>query len=163
MKKIIFLFFIIIILFPLFAIGAGKRIFVEKFHYQQTLPEAGRMSESTHKYWWVNSGAYFYFVNGVGKTVMGNLPKNNKWRTLYSKTNPGETDNGYHPQNIFRLVLKSRWKNIQQEAYFKITNYHLSRNYYRNESNGLLLFNRYQDGNNLYYAVISPSYTEPVS
>jgi hypothetical protein len=39
-------------------------------------------------------------------------------------------------------------------VYFKIDNNNLSESQYKNESNGVLLFNRYQDGDNLYYTGI---------
>lgn len=92
--------------------------------------------------------------SSTGKTVHGELPKDNKWRLLYAKNNPLDTDEGYHPQNIFRLVTRGRWHNFRQEAYFKINGDNLSDSPNRNSSNGLLLLNRYEDGNNLYYAGI---------
>jgi hypothetical protein len=84
-------------------------------------------------------------------TNVGNLPKDSKWRKLYAKTNPRDTDDGYFPQNIFRLVNRYQWKNYSQEVYFNILKINLSQSEYRNGSNGVLLFNRYQDGDNLYY------------
>jgi len=46
------------------------------------------------------------------------------------------------------------WKNFTQEVYFKIIKNNLSNSPNRNASNGLLLFNRYQDEYNLYYTGI---------
>jgi hypothetical protein len=43
---------------------------------------------------------------------------------------------------------------LQQEAWFRITNYHLSKSSHRAASNGLLFFNHYIDGDNLYYTGI---------
>lgn len=126
------------------------------FHYsfkvEGTLAEAGSMNESSSPYFWLNSGAYFYLKNGIGKTIQGELPQYSKWRLAYSLYNPIDTDNGYHPQNILRFVTRSKWQNFTQEMYLKINKDNLSVSLNRNESNGLLLFNRYQDGNNLYYA-----------
>lgn len=75
-----------------------------------------------------------------------------KWRLAYARSNPIDTDNGYHPQNIFRLVLRSKWQNYTQQAYFRVDRHNASASPNRAASNGLLLFNRYQDGDNLYYA-----------
>ena len=128
--------------------------FTYVFNVNGTLEEAGSMNDSTSPYWWVNSGAYLYLADGLGKTVAGELPTLNKWRVIYAASNPVDTDNGYHPQNIFRLVTRSKWQNFRQEAYFKIKRDNLSASTNRNSSNGLLLFDRYQDGNNLYYVGI---------
>jgi len=118
------------------------------------LKEAGSMKESTNSDWWLNSGGYFYSRNGIGKTFQKFIPKRNKWFKRYRKTNPKDTDSGAHPQNIFRLVTKSKWNNLDQQVYFRINRNNLSKSKNRNESNGLLLFNRYQDGDNLYYTGI---------
>lgn len=125
--------------------------FTEKFSIDKILEETGSLSKSSDPNWWLNSGAYFYVKNGVGTTIFGDLPEDNKWRVNYAKNNSGETDKGYHPQNIFRLVLKSKWHSYRQQAYYKIKTYHLSSDSNRQASNGFFLFNRYQDGNNLYY------------
>ena len=103
----------------------------------------------------MNSGGIMSFERGIGRTVIGELASLSTWRLLYAQTNPSDTDNGYHPQNIFRLVTRSEWTNFRQEAYFKITGNVLSDSSNRNASNGLLLFHRYkEDGETLYYAGI---------
>ncbi len=126
------------------------------FHYQfsvdGTLDETGRMEDSWSPYWWLNSGGQFYLKNSVGMTVQGELSQFSKWRFLYFTNNPVDTDNGYHPQNIFRLITRTKWQNISEEAFYKINKMNLSDSVNRNASNGILLMNRYQDGNNLYYA-----------
>ncbi len=122
------------------------------FNSTGTLHEAGSMNKSTSPYWWLNSGGKFVLGSGTAKTVHGSLPENDKWRKLYAKSNPVDTDNGYHPQNIFRLVTKSEWQNFRQQVYLRINADRLSDSPNRNASNGLLLFNRYIDGDNLYYA-----------
>ncbi len=129
--------------------GAGS--FVETFSKDFILEETGSILESQNDNWWVNSGAFLYSEHGIGRTIFGALDKNNKWRLDYKNYNADETDNGYHPQNIFRLITKSKWKNFTQSAYFRMKKYHLSSSKHRFESNGILLFNRYLDGNNLYY------------
>lgn len=128
--------------------------FYEDFGSNQTLAETKTMAESASPSWWVNSGAYLYVRNGVGATVRGELDKNDDLRLRYNSNNPDETDNGYHPQNIFRLILRDKRKNLEQEAYYKIIADNLSADWRRASSNALLLFIRYQDENNLYYAGI---------
>lgn len=126
--------------------------FTYSFKVDGTLEEAGNLEQSWSPYWWLNSGAYLYIKNGVGSTVQGSLPANNKWRLLYAKNDPGETDNGYHPQNIFRLILRTSWQNVSEEMFYRINTYNLSSDAHRTGSNGLLLMNRYLDDDDLYYA-----------
>lgn len=119
-----------------------------------TIKESGSPSSSNDPYWWLNSGGLFYLSDGVGKTIEGSLSTFSYWRLAYSVSNPTDTDNGYHPQNILRLISRKSWDNSTEEAYFKITNTNLSQSPNRNESNGLLLIERYKDSDNLYYAGI---------
>ncbi len=121
------------------------------FNVSESVAETGNMTDSSSPYWWLNSGAYLKMVNGRGTTVQGSLLSTDFWRLLYANNNPLDTDSGYHPQNIFRLLTRTKWLNARQEAYFVINKDNLSTSSNRNASNGLLLFNRYQDGNNLYY------------
>ena len=128
--------------------------FAEMFDEPFVIKESGRMGRSSSDSWWVSSGGYFYSVGGIGSTIIGDLPEYDERRTTYAKTNPRDTDNGFHPQNIFRLVQKDTWENSVQEAYFRIVGNNFSDSKYRNQSNGLLFFNRYQDQFNLYYVGI---------
>ena len=133
-----------------------KNEFYEDFSEDYVLEEVGNADKSLNKDWWVNSGAFLYSENGIGRTSFGKLKKNSKWQKKFSnsdnKERVAETDNGFRPQNVFRLVTKRKWKNFAQEVYFRINKYNLSESKHRKESNGILLFNRYQDGDNLYYA-----------
>jgi len=124
---------------------------IEDFSTTYMVKEAGSMGSSQSPGWWLSSGAYFYSANGIGSTILGALPALDPWRVAYFISNSLDTDNGYFPQNIFRLVLRSQWQNFTQEAYFKIVKDNLTASPNRNASNGLLLFNRYQDAFNLYY------------
>ncbi len=129
--------------------------FTDTFNTSSTVQESGELSNSTNPNWWISSGAYFYSASGVGSTIQGSLSILNPWRVAFSLSNPLDTDNGYHPQNIFRLVsTNSKWQNFRQEAYFQIVQNNLSGSPNRNASNGLLFFNRYQDAYNLYYTGI---------
>ena len=135
-------------------IPATKTIFTENFDTNYKVTETGSIGEEGTPIWWLSSGGYFYSSNGVGKTISGSLSAIDPWRVAYSLSNSLDTDSGYYPQNIFRLVLRSQWKNFQQEAYFKIAEDNLSASPNRNSSNGLLFFNRYEDSFNLYYTGI---------
>jgi hypothetical protein len=116
------------------------------------LEESGSPQSSFSSTWWVNSGGLMNINNNIMSTVQGDLPLTSRWYEAYLNANPVDTDRGAHPQNIFRLVSRQTQLNFQQSAYFKINRMNLSTSPNRNESNGVLLFNRYVDGNNLYYA-----------
>ncbi|MBX4189461.1 hypothetical protein KW785_02595 [Candidatus Parcubacteria bacterium] len=126
--------------------------FVYHFDSEATLYESPDPDHSTSPYWWLDSGGLFVMSGGLGHTAAGDLPTNNEWRTRYAESNPVDTDAGAHPQNIFRLITRSVWHNVSEEAYFHIDDYHVSESPNRNESNGILLLSRYQDSDNLYYA-----------
>jgi hypothetical protein len=130
------------------------REFAEDFYPAATVAEAGTVQESAHADWALTSGAYFYLKDGLGATISGSLPADDPWRKLYARENPEDTDNGLHPQNIFRLALLKRFLNLEQQAYFRVQRDNLSASQFRNGSNGLLFFNRYQDADNLYYTGI---------
>mgnify|MGYP001596701553 FL=1 len=128
--------------------------FKYNFQVDGILDEVGKMDDGSSPYFWLNSGGQFFLKDSIGKTIQGELGQFNKWRLAYAVSNPSDTDNGYHPQNIFRLVTRSKWQSFQQEIYFRITKLNMSASDNRNASNGVLFFNRYQNGNNLYYAGI---------
>ncbi len=126
--------------------------FLYTFNVDGELQESGSMGRSASPYWWLNSGGVMKIKRGVGSTNKGNLPPLSRWRVRYNLSNPTDTDNGYHPQNIFRLVTRTQWGNFSEEALFRIEKINESSSPNRNVSNGLLFFLRYLDGNNLYYA-----------
>ena len=133
-------------------IQGTENCFFETFDSARIIEEAGSMEESLDPNWWLNSGAYFYMKDGIGYSIQGQLPEKDKWRYRFFESKPETTLNGYRPQNIFRLITRKKWSNLSQETYFKITNYDLSLHEDRNQSNALLLFSRYIDSDNLYYA-----------
>ncbi|MEK7527068.1 MAG: hypothetical protein AAB537_01475 [Patescibacteria group bacterium] len=128
--------------------------FIENFATTYSVKEVGNMNDSTSPGWWLSSGAYFYSADGVGSTILGELSALDPWRVAYFLSNSLDTDNGYHPQNVFRLVTRNKWQNFRQEIYFQITKINLSQSKERNAWSGILLFNRYQTGDNLYYTGI---------
>lgn len=122
------------------------------FLIDSVVEETNLDTKSPSPYWWVSSGAELTLEEGRGKTNQGKLPLGSKWQVLYAVSNPLDTEDGFYPQNIFRLVSRNKWQDFTQQIYFQIKKDNLSTSPNRNASNGLLLFNRYQDQNNLYYA-----------
>jgi len=123
-----------------------------RFAVSDTLLEAGSAEESTSPYFWLNSGAAMKIEKGIGRTVFGSVPKDSYWYNRYKSANSRDTDGGFHPQNIFRLLTRSYWKNFTEEFSFKITRVNLSNSPERNAWSGVLMFLRYKDSDNLYYA-----------
>ncbi len=118
------------------------------------IEETPEMNVSKSDQWWLNSGGIATSLENTITTIQGDLADTDKWKVKYDTNNPSETDNGLHPQNIFRLVTRSKYQNVTQEMYFKINQYILSKDTHRSASNGVLFFHHYQDGDNLYYAGI---------
>ncbi len=119
-----------------------------------TQKETVVMENNSNSHFWLNSGGLLYNQNSLWHTVLGDLPTDSSWRKRYAVTNPRDTDNGYHPQNIFRLITKSAYKDNTESVYVLIVQDNISQSPNRNDSNGIFLINRYQDPNNLYYAGI---------
>ena len=115
------------------------------------LEESGKMKDSRSSDWWLNSGGVMTMRDNEANVNLGPLSEGSKWQKTYKKTNSRDTDDGYYPQNIFRLVTRNSFQNLTQELYFNIDRINMSDSSYRDGSNGVLLFNRYQDGDNLYY------------
>lgn len=128
-----------------------KKAVFSYFSGMYILNESPSIDSSNNDYWWVSSGGQLLVANEKASTIQGDAAEGSRWNNAYSQSNPTDTDNGLHPQNIFRLVNKQSHKNVVQSVYFKINKDNLSDSPQRNESNGLLLFNRYIDENNLYY------------
>jgi len=118
----------------------------------QVVQETKSMEESTDRHWWVNSGAYLKIYGAVSQTNHGELPQKDKWRILYASNNPLDTDNGFHPQNIFRLISRQSHQDFIQEVYFRLDKYRPSESPNRDMHNGMLLIGRYVDDDNLYYS-----------
>lgn len=131
-------------------IDKGTFPITENFEQVGELVEAGDMYESQNSQWWLNSGGLLISKQGVGSTLTGNLPSSSAWRQYYEHTNPRDTDNGAHPQNLFRLLSKATTRDIRQDVYFNIKEYHLSKSPERKETNGILLMAEYSDEQNFY-------------
>jgi|GEM_PF-1676010 len=124
--------------------------FVEGFDEPRVVEGTGNPGLSTDFDWWVNSGGAMIQQNGVGSTLRGPANQDTEWQLAYADHE--DTESGAYPQNIFRLITRSTWKDATQQVRFRILDYRASDSPHRNESNGVLLFSRYADGDNLYYA-----------
>lgn len=125
--------------------------FNETFDISYEVKEASSLKKSSHKDWWVSSGGYLFSESGEGRTIRGDLDSQDERYRAYRASNPTDTVGGKRPQNVFRLVNTGTYLNTFQEVYGMVTYYDPAGSQYRNASNGILLFNRYQDANNLYY------------
>ncbi|MBI2010997.1 MAG: hypothetical protein HYS89_02080 [Candidatus Colwellbacteria bacterium] len=132
-------------------LGANLYVYPGKESESKLLEETGNQAMSQNSDWWLNSGGLIFWNGESGRTIQGALSIFDKWRQIYQRTNSLDTDNGEHPQNIFRLVSRNELQSLEQEVYFKINRINLSQSPNRNQSNGVLFFNRYLDGDNLYY------------
>lgn len=137
---------------PAAPILAPNTPFTYSFAVDGVLHESGNEDETTSPYWWVNAGGMLLLTDGVGSTIQGRLSTFDRWRVRYSLSNPRDTDDGYHPQNLFRLISRSTWQNPRSEAEFYIAAHNQSDSPNRNESNGILFMSRYQNEDTLYYA-----------
>lgn len=123
-----------------------------RFQVDGILEEASGPEFSSSPYWWLNSGGRMIISNGVGKTVEQDSDLSSYWRNLYNTNNPKDTDGGTHPQNIFRLLTKTKWLDTETSMRFKVDKINMSDSDNRNGSNGVLIMFRYMDSQNLYYA-----------
>ena len=121
------------------------------FCVQKVIEEAPNMVVSSSADWWLASGGRVMGDGTVINTLKGKLGGSDRWRKLYARSNPKDTDQGYRPQNVFRLVYRHLYRDYTQQVYFKVLANNFSDSVYRNETNGVHFFNRYQDANNLYY------------
>jgi hypothetical protein len=126
--------------------------FASGFDTEMVLEESDRMERSASADWWLNSGGWFVQRDGIGSTWIGDAPAGSRWREIYIRTNPNDTDQGTHPQNLFRLITRSPWETPEERVYFCILGDNPSASVHRDKSNGVLLFLRYQDADNLFYA-----------
>jgi len=128
--------------------------FIFSFNAPGALEEAPSASESSSPYWFLDSGGRLLIEEGIGETVHGELPESDRWREAYALSSALDTDGGRHPQNLFRLITRSRWSDATTTVAVRIDADNLSASPNRNESNGLHLMSRYQDSDTLYYAGI---------
>lgn len=129
--------------------------FYDGFDRHGLIQEAHSISESSDPNWWVGSGAYVYFNNGIASTIQGTLTENDPFRLAYSSSkSSADTDYGFRPQNIFRMVNRNIWSgDYTEDLYFRYSRYNNATAADKNleATNGMSLMINYQDENNLYY------------
>jgi hypothetical protein len=129
--------------------------FYDRFDRHELIQEAHSISESSDPNWWVGSGAYVYFNNGIASTIQGTLTENDPFRLAYSSSkSSADTDYGFRPQNIFRMVNRNIWSgDYTEDLYFRYSRYNNVTAADKNleATNGMSLMINYQDENNLYY------------
>ncbi len=125
--------------------------FEDQFSGDLYIEEAIAQDQSSSDQWWLNSGAFIFRRNDMAHTVEGDLPEGSSWIDSYARSAPAQTDNGRKPQNVLRLIKRGAWQDTAQEVYFKVLQYNAVQVDDRGASNGLLLFSRYIDDDNLYY------------
>lgn len=131
-----------------------KTGFTDDFERKQAISEQMTETASESDTWWLSSGGRFLVDGGVAGTIKGESPRD-YYRQRYAQRNPRDTDAGRFPQNLFRLVTRQTWSgDVMQELSFRVTDYRLSESPQRYAPNGVLLFSRFADEDNLYYAGI---------
>lgn len=132
-----------------------KKFLIDNFYINKNYEEVSEEERDFSDRWWINSWGSFYVKDGVWKSIQWKVKEWTKWQIKYKEHNWWlDTDWWFYPQNLFRLISNKKFWNFNQYAYFKINRYMLSNSKNRYESNWFLLFNRYKDSDNLYYAWI---------
>jgi len=126
----------------------------ERTSHIRVLEETTKAESGEDASFWLNSGGWAHIEGDTIKTVTGSIPSVSYWRLRYRISNPLDTDNGYHPQNVFRLITTTKVRDSEETVYARILAVNESQSPNRNESNGILLMSRFVDGDNLYYAGI---------
>lgn len=117
-----------------------------------TLEETARPEESASADLWLNSGGLFFRDGSGGSTIQGELGEGERWQVAYAASSSVDTDGGRHPQNLFRLVTRQSFRDMRAETELTLRRTNASASPNRNQSNGIFLFLRYQDGDNVYTA-----------
>lgn len=126
----------------------------DQFNANVTVKETSSPDSNSNSNWWLRSGGLFIAKDGIGQSIQGGLPTRDPIRIEYAKENPVESDNGRHPQNIFRLISKQSWSDLDQQVTIEIAEDNLSRQENRYPWNGVALVSRYVDSDNMYFGVV---------
>jgi hypothetical protein len=156
-KKMIFALSAIVALMAIYAVYqslaaeyVANQKLIENFSINSRVSEKSTPEQSNNPHWWAKSGGEMIISNGTGKTIQGNLKKNNYWAKVYSKSNPVDTNNGQQPQNVFMALTRSEWTNGEYQTYFKSNRYNAINSPNRTSESGMALLARYTDDNNYY-------------
>lgn len=132
--------------------SANSDLFIYSFNVAGALHETRHEQQSSSPYWHLASGGMFIVGGGKGQTLHGDLSEDDFWRARYRSSSPIDSDDGAHPQNLFRLITKGTWGDAREEFWFRIVHDNFSPSQNRNASNGVFIMSRYQSEDTLYYA-----------
>ncbi|MDP3963129.1 MAG: hypothetical protein Q8Q39_01395 [bacterium] len=131
---------------------ASAPAFTYPFTSNGILRETSAKNDSTSPYWWLQSGGLLTISGGAGNTIQGDLSAADPLRIAYAKKTPGLSDNGFHPQNLFKLLTKSAWENGSQQITATISGQNLYAADNVHPWNALSLISRYRDSTTFYLA-----------
>jgi hypothetical protein len=105
-----------------------------------------------HKTYRLLAGGYATVTEDGLETIQGAVEKDDPWRSKYLRSNAMDTESGYYPQNVFRLVTVESYKDSSTEVYFNVRNFNPSTSPNKNDSNGVYILSRYTEVGNFYMA-----------
>ena len=153
LRKSGFIFPFVCLLFLLiFAVSQTSAETTSLLSTSRTLTETSSPSGSPDANLWLKSGGKIIIANGEALSIQGSLPTNDPLRLAYATRAGVESDNGFHPQNIFQLNTKKSWLNSSAEVDVKITNLNLFNLANVHPWNGVSLISRFTNDDNYYYA-----------
>ena len=118
----------------------------------RTLTESTSSTNSPDANLWLKSGGKLTIADGRALSLQGSLSANDPLRLAYAQKANIESDNGFHPQNIFQLNTKKVWLNSSAEVDVKITSLNFFNLNNSHPWNGISLISRFTDDNNYYYS-----------
>jgi hypothetical protein len=132
--------------------AGGTTSSARAFSTPPVLEETVRMEDSASPEFWLPSGAKFMNDGDAGRTLQGELSADDPWRTTYARTNPTDSDDGFHPQNVFRLVSRTGVENFSEEVVFRVIRTNASDSPNRDGSNGVFTLLRFVGRDDTYAA-----------
>ncbi|MCA9308573.1 hypothetical protein KC980_03600 [candidate division WWE3 bacterium] len=102
--------------------------------------------------WNIVSGGILNIKKSVLSTNIGELNTQNPVYKLYQNKAPIDSDNGKHPQNLFKITTKRSYINSTQKITYKIKKLNLSDSPNRNNTNGIFLLSKYKNEQTYYKA-----------
>jgi hypothetical protein len=132
--------------------GDGSSSSVDAFRTPPVLEETVRMEDSASPEFWLRAGARFLNDGDTGRTLQGELAADDPWRRTYARTNPTDTDDGFHPQNVFRLISRTAFEDFSEQVVFRVVRTNPSDSPNRNGSNGVFTLLRYVGRDDTYTA-----------
>ena len=146
------LFGVIALLQPLGTAAQAFSSMYYTFNNPGVLSESSTMAQSTSPYLWLLSGGRMIVTTGgIGETIQGDLLANDRLYRVYSARSAVSSDNGAHPQNVFKMFGRDSVQNPSAQIYINRIKDNTSNPVNRRPYDGESLLARYQDVNNYYY------------